>query len=305
MQTIRRLISALMVCGGAIFMTPPTSLCGQSPPSETAASGTRIEIPEAQASLIQNTFVAAPLSAQIAEIMVVEGSRVNAGEPMIRLQAEVVRTELEAARAAARAARVAAENDVDTRYARRTLEVRERELAMSQGANESFAGAIPSTEIEKLRLVVDQSRLSIEQAEHALAIAQATLEEKQAAARMVEARLDLHTIHAPVGGMVVEIDGEPGEWLENGKPVIRIISTDPIRVECFVDGRRHGMELVDRSVEFRIAGDHPHDPPATGRVVFVSPELNPVTGQVKLWAEVANPEQRVRAGMRGRLTITP
>jgi multidrug efflux pump subunit AcrA (membrane-fusion protein) len=266
-------------------------------------SGQRIEISEAQASLIQNTFVASPLAAQIDEILVKEGDEIAAGKPMVRLRADVIRTELEAARAAVAAARVAAENDVDARYATRSLEVRERELAMSQDANKNFAGAIPSTEIDKLQLVVDQSRLAIEQAEHDLAIAAATLEEKEAAARLVEARLEQHTIHAPVHGIIVEIEGDAGEWLEAGKPIVRIISTDPIRIECFVDGRKHGKELVGSPVEFRVTGDHPNDEAAKGRVTFVSPELNPVTGQVKLWAEIQNRDQKVRAGMRGSLSI--
>jgi multidrug efflux pump subunit AcrA (membrane-fusion protein) len=263
----------------------------------------RIEITEAQASLIQNTFVASPLAAQVDEILVKEGDEVAAGSPMVRLQADVIRTELEAARAAVAAARVAAENDVDARYAVRSLEVRERELAMSQDANKNFTGAIPSTEIDKLQLVVDQSRLAIEQAEHDQQIAAATLEEKEAAARLVEARLEQHTIHAPVNGIIVEIEGDVGEWMETGKPVVRIISTDPIRIECFVDGRQHGKELVGSEVEFRVTGSHPQDEAAKGRVTFVSPELNPVTGQVKLWAEIQNANQKVRAGMRGSLSI--
>jgi macrolide-specific efflux system membrane fusion protein len=40
-----------------------------------------------------------------------------------------------------------------------------------------------------------------------------------------------------------------------------------------------------------------------GHVTFVSPELHPVTGQARLWATLANPDGRLRAGMHGRLVI--
>ena len=50
--------------------------------------------------------------------------------------------------------------------------------------------------------------------------------------------------------MITEIDVEPGEWVEAGKPIIRIISLDPLRAECFIDGRRFGSELVGHVVRF-------------------------------------------------------
>ena len=40
-----------------------------------------------------------------------------------------------------------------------------------------------------------------------------------------------------------------------------------------------------------------------GEVVFVSPEVNPVNGQVRVWAEVVNRDNRLRPGLQGTLTI--
>ena len=42
-----------------------------------------------------------------------------------------------------------------------------------------------------------------------------------------------------------------------------------------------------------------------GTVVFVSPEVNPVNGQVRVWAEVENKKLLLRPGVRGNLTIHP
>ncbi|WP_146514148.1 efflux RND transporter periplasmic adaptor subunit [Rubripirellula amarantea] len=266
------------------------------------ASSKPIAINEAQLSLIQNTFIAAPMAGIVNTVSVVEGKRVVRGDAMVQLNSDQVQTELEAAEAAFEAARLQADNDVDARYARRTLEVRERELQQSTDANRGFAGAISDTEIAKLQLVVDQSRLAIEQAEHDLRVAAAQAKEKAAAARIAEARLELHNIAAPVTGTVVEVAVQPGEWIEPGKPLVRLISLDPIRAECFIDGRKYGKELVGREVEFLINGV---DKPQTlkGRVTFVSPEVHPVTGQARLWAELQNPDQSAAAGLRGRLTI--
>jgi macrolide-specific efflux system membrane fusion protein len=268
-----------------------------------------IEIADVQVSLIQNTFVAAPIAGVVADVMVAEGDQVAVQTPLVQLDSEQAKTELEAAQAAYEAARLEGENDVDARYAKRTLEVRQRELQQSEIANRQFPGSVSQTEIAKLQLVVDQSRLAIEQAEHELLVARATAREKLATARIVQTRLEKHGVKAPVSGYVTEVAVEPGEWVEAGKPIVRIISLDPIRVECFVDGRLHGPELVGRRIEFFPArGDAPRDggdqaKPLTGQVTFVSPELNPVTGQIRLWATIDNPNLTARAGMRGRIVI--
>ena len=260
-----------------------------------------ITIVDAQLSLIQNTAIAAPMAGVVDEVIVKEGDRVVAGQPMVQLNADQVSTELSAARAASQAAQLEAANDVDIRYAERTLEVRRRELQQNVEANQGFAGAISDTEIAKLELVVAQSELAIEQANHDQQVAAAAALEKAAAAEIVQARLDKHSIKAPIESSVVQIDVQLGQWVEAGKPVVRLISLDPIRVECFVDGRKYGDDLVGRSVEFTLEGRW--QKPMKGKVVFVSPEIHPVTGQARLWATLQNPEKKGRAGMRGRLTI--
>ncbi|NND98424.1 MAG: HlyD family efflux transporter periplasmic adaptor subunit [Pirellulaceae bacterium] len=279
-----------------------------------------LEISDAQVSLIQNAFIAAPMAGVVARVNASEGDHVEKGTVLVVLDDTQAQTELQAAEAAFDAAHLASANDVDQRYAQRTLEVRERELQQSQIANANFPGTISATELEKLRLVVDQSRLAIEQAQHELQVARAHAAEKKAAVQISLERLRKHEIRTTVAGMITQVDVEPGEWVEAGKPIVRVISLDPIRVECFVDGRKHAMDLVGKPVRFLPTfsdhePDHAVDPDADkadkapaefhGKVTFVSPELHPVTGQVRLWATIANPDALIRAGMRGQLIVAP
>ena len=187
------------------------------------------------------------------------------------------------------------------------MEVRVRELEQSHEANHRYAGTVSESEISKQQLEVDQARLAIEQAEHDQMVARARVREKQATILMAEANLRRHGITAPVSGEVVEIAVQSGEWVDTGTPLVRIISLDPIRVECFIEGDSISDELVGRKVEF-----FPEPPsetsstaaaPLVGQVTFVSLELHPVTGQARLWAKIANPDRAVRAGMHGRLLI--
>lgn len=290
----------------AVAVALGTMVVPQDARAQTVAGG-KIEIADAQVSLIQNTFVAAPIPGVVAEVFVAEGDEIKSGVRMVQLDSQQAQTELEAARAAYEAARLQSDNNVDERYAKRTLDVRTRELQQSNEANRQFPGSVSATEIAKLELVVDQSRLAIEQAQHEALVARAGAIEKLAQLRIVEARVGKHGVKAAVSGQVVEVAVEPGEWVEAGKPIVRVLSLDPIRVECFVDGRKFGSELVGREVDFfpATADGGKKQKPLRGKVTFVSPELHPVNGQARLWATVANPSLSARAGMRGSMTILP
>lgn len=298
-------LTSLMLLTCLTLLTSPSSIA-QSPPQAQP-----IEIAEAQVSLIQNTFIASPIAGVVKRLAVREGAAVDRDALLIQLDDERLRTELQAAIAAHQAATLKSDSDVDARYARRAMEFHLREYEQSKQANTQFAGAVSNSEVEKLRLVVDQAALAIEQAEHEQQIAIAHTSEKQAAVRIAEQRVADHAIRASVAGQVVELTVQPGESVEAGEPLVRIISLDPIRVECFIDGRRFGSELVDSPVEF-ISDELPAfgkrssgSATFTGTVTFVSPELQPVTGQIRLWATIENPQHRLRSGMQGRLIIQP
>ncbi|MEM9824946.1 MAG: HlyD family efflux transporter periplasmic adaptor subunit [Planctomycetota bacterium] len=291
--------------------TPPATPVPESTPVPASTpvppareDGDAITISDAQLSLIENTTVAAEVPARIDQVLVREGDEVELGQLLVHLRDDVVRAELRAAQAAATAAGIAADNDVDIRFARRSFEVRQKELEMSEFANQRFAGSVPESELNKLRLTVDQARLSIEQADHQRAIAQAGAAEKASAADVVKAKLARHSILSPTRGTIVEVPAKPGQWIDTGKPVIRIVSLDKLRVECFIDGRRYGSELVGKTVQFRPLGAHPNDPPAVGKVTFVSPELDVFTGQTRLFADLENRQRRMNPGMKGSLSIS-
>lgn len=306
-----------------------------------------ITIDQAQVVLIRNTTVAASIPGRIQSVEIHEGESISAESTIARLDDSRARAELSSARAALRAATIQAENNVNTRYAERTLDVRQRELQQSTEANQRYAGSVTATEIDRLRLVIDQAALSVEQAEQERRVAEATVAEKEAVCELARLRIQEHQVTSGIAGIVAEIFVQPGQWVDAGEPVARLVSLDPIRVSGFVDGRVHDASLVGRRVRFEI--EPPKQSPVTqfefgqssapgtrdtdnatanaengsvrdqdedafekgideatplyGVVTFVSPELHPVTSQVRLWANLENPDGRARPGMRGKLII--
>ena len=275
------------------------------PRAVVAGEDAELEIPNVQLSLIQNTFIAAPVAGVVKSVAVHEGARVLNNDILVTLNSDQARRELVAAQASLRAAKIKSGNDVDQRYAQRTLAVRETELGQAELANSTYAGAVSENEIQQLQLEVDQAALAIEQAEHQLQISAAEATEKDAAVQISKTLVEQHTVRTQVDGMVVEVDTEIGEWVEAGKPIVRVISLDPIRVECLIDGQKYGSELVGRDVTFSpaLGIEVKNDPTFSGKVDFVSPEMHPVTGQIRLWATIRNSKEILKAGMRGTLRI--
>ena len=317
----------LAVLSRTLMLAAILTSCLHSPDAMAQSSKVLLS-EEAQLSLTSNIVIASPHPGLIASMAVKEGDLVREGDRLAQLDAEVAEAELVAAEAAYEAARIQSVNDVDRQFAIRSLEVRVKELEQSEIANRRYSGSVTDSELAKLRLVVEQSRLAIEQATQEQRIAEATAVEKAAAMRIAQARLNKHRLLAPTSGMVAEVAAEVGEWVEPGTPVVRLISLHPIRVECFVDGRQYGPELVGHLVEFRLeqsglpstdndslalATDElpsPRDESNssktnlhTGKVVFVSSELHPVTGQARIWAELENANYELRAGMIGKLDV--
>ena len=275
----------------------------------TSAAET-ITIADSQVLSIHNAVIASPIAGLVRQCRVHEGDAIGANQVLIELDDTRATEELAAAYAAHEAALIQANNDVNIRYAQRTLEVRRRELMQSIEANERYSGSVTKTEIDRLQLVIDQAELSVEQAKQERSVAEATVNEKAAAVNLGQLRVNEHSIESMIAGRIAEVSVQAGQWIEAGAPVVRILSLDPIRISGFIDGRVYNRSLVGRPVTFHQTPSAESDSENTiepmklsGHVSFVSDELNPITSQVRLWAEVANPDEVIRPGMRGRLVI--
>jgi macrolide-specific efflux system membrane fusion protein len=115
--------------------------------------------------------------------------------------------------------------------------------------------------------------------------------------------VDRRAIVAPISGMVVQVNQHQGEWVQSGKTVVRVLRVDRLRVEGFVLAKNMSGDLVGKRATLTI--DLPGEPGATfdGKITFVSPEVNAVSGQVRLWAEVENQKLKLRPGLHGKLMI--
>jgi multidrug efflux pump subunit AcrA (membrane-fusion protein) len=233
------------------------------------------------------------------EIIADEGAIVAEGDVLAKLDArqaelDVAKAKLEAAQAAAKA-----NNRVKVDYAEKSLDVAKAELKRSEESIAQFAKSISQSQLDVERLTVEKLTLERQQAEHELELDRLTLKLKAQELAAAELKREQHVVTAPFAGAVVLVRGRIGEWVEVGAPVLRLVAVDKLRAEGFLTVKNIGSDLVGREVIFRGESGSV----AKGRLRFVSPEMDAVSRQVRVWAELDNGDAKLRSGEQGTLEI--
>lgn len=258
--------------------------------------------------LVIESVVLAPLHAAevpaqqlgvLREIIAEEGAFVAEGDVLAKLdvrqaEVDVAKAKLEAAQAAAKA-----NNRVKVDYAEKSLEVAKAELKRSEESIAQFAKSISQSQLDVERLTVEKLTLERQQAEHELELDRLALKLKEQELAAAELKRDQHSVTAPFAGTVVLVRGRIGEWVEVGAPVLRLVAVDKLRAEGFLTVGNVGSDLVGLEVLFR--GES--GTTAKGHLKFVSPEMDALSRQVRVWAELDNTAGNLRSGEQGTLEI--
>jgi macrolide-specific efflux system membrane fusion protein len=268
-----------------------------------AAAGADVEVKSVLLKLIERVETPARDTGMIIDLKVVEGQRVEADQLLAQIDDEEprllkIKTELEL-----RVAEKKARDETGIKLAAEELEVADADFQRAQKARERLASSVPAMEFEHLKLKAVQAKLQLEKAQHDLEVARLTRDARTADIGIVEHNLARRRVVAPFAGQVVEILRRRGEWVEPGDKVVRVVRLDRLRAEGFLDLQYVRPELVGRPVTVRVEGVGGQPRTLTGKLLFVSPEADPVNRQTRVLAEVDNKDQLLPAGLRATMTI--
>lgn len=280
-------------------------LVASGQPATGSSSTENLRFPEAAATLIAEVRVPAQDSGVIRELLVDEGDYVQSGERLGELNSKLTASDLRRAEIELAIAKARAANDVDRRTAQTTYEVALDAWQRSLRSAESVPGSITKTELERQRLEAEKAKLDIEQAERDQQIFSQTEQARAEDVARIREQLELRKFTAPFQGMIVEVFRQPSEWVAPGDVVLRVIRLDKLRIEAFIDGRVYGNELKGRRAAFVTTSANGKERIYRGVVTFVSPELHPVSGRIRIAADVENTDLSLRPGERGTLTVSP
>ncbi len=210
----------------------------------------------------------AEVSAIVQQVFKENGEPVRKGDLLVRLDATSIRDSLNSAQEAARAAQEAFEQSDRQLQRQKTLQ--------AQG-------------------MVSQQALEDAQNRRTAALS----EKVGAEARLVAARQQLARteVRAPFDGVVSERQVSPGDTAQVGKALLKVIDPSSMRFEGYVSADRRAELKVGQPVDLRINGAP--NPNLEGRLRRIDVAADPVTRQVALLVDFADPKLVIAAGLYG------
>ncbi|MSR59836.1 MAG: efflux RND transporter periplasmic adaptor subunit [Planctomycetaceae bacterium] len=306
-NAIRRAFGAAII--GVVIAGGVRTICaqGKARPQEQAA---KAPVPKPVAAQIDAVQVGGDLTITLLDQVTLafdrpgivsmiaprEGDQVEEGQLIAWLQDEVPKATLAIAAEEA-------ESDVDIRYAEKAGEVSDAEHQKALETNRRFHDTVTEVEIERLRLAAEKSILEKESAEHRQAVNCLKRDEAQV-------QLDTFRIKAPFSGVVTRVHRKKGEAVRQGDQVLELVNTDKVRIDGVIHIR--DMLRVKPGDEVTVYLDNPdieleiEKRSFPGHIRFVDVKVEPVEQKVRIWAEVDNPDNILRAGLQhARMTIHP
>lgn len=226
----------------------------------------------------RTALLSAAVAGLVAELHVDEGRRVETGDALLELDAELARLALERAQAEVR---------------QRETAVADAKRRLAQAERVGTERGIARTEIESLRAEVS--------------IDEAALAASEAAVREQRALVARHTLKAPFPGVVSERYTELGEWVNPGDGLMELVETDNLRFDFRVGQDLFATLAPDTPIEITL--DALPERSFRGHVSTIVPVKNPSARtflvRVPATAAETNGRARITPGMsaRGRLSI--
>lgn len=251
-------------------------------------------IPDCRVRFLDQVVLASERTGILASLDVREGDRVKDQQIVATLKDEVLKARLAFAREQAG-------SDVRVRESRKTAELAAAELEIAQDAIRREPNAVPKTELLRLQLDSERAQLQIEAAQLEFRLLQHRQSEAQA-------EVDASRLTAPFEGVVVRTFKSRGEAVQQGDPVIELISNRRVKVEGYLPIKAIQRVQVGQPVRVNQepaaeVSDEQQGAAAEGRIVFIDIAAEPVTERVRIWAEVDNDRGQLRVGLPASLTI--
>lgn len=220
----------------------------------------------------------------VESVKVERGDRVTKGDVLAVLRSDVERA---AVNVAATRAKVAAEvQAAQANYAlarqkhARAIELREQNFISAQALDQARAEA--DVALQRLEQARDQRRILARELQ------------------LAEAQLGLRTIRSPVDGVIVERYMSGGERVEE-KPIVRVATVDPLRVEVVVPASLYGTISVGTML--MVAPELRDSAPRPAKVVLVDSLIDGPSNTFRVRLEMPNPNHELPAGVRCKVDL--
>jgi RND family efflux transporter MFP subunit len=228
--------------------------------------------------------VGSPVIGVVESVKVERGDRVSKGEVLAVLRSDVERAAVDVA-----ASRAKVDAEMQAAQANHEL-ARQKHARAVDLRSRNF---ISEQALEQARAEAEVARQRLAQAREQRRILARELQ-------LAEAQLGLRTIRSPADGIVTERYMSGGERVEE-KPIVRVATIDPLRVEVVVPASLYGTivpgALLNVTPELRNAAPRP------AKVVLVDAVVDGPSNTFRIRLELPNPNYELPAGLRCKVEL--
>jgi len=277
----------------------------------------------------------AAVEGRVVKILVEPGSKVTAGDPIVELDPAVAaanlaeKTSTRDALQAGLALLQALPRPEEQKNFQLAVDAARLAVEKVQSVAERLRplrdrGEVSAQQMFETELAVKQARVQEETAEtqfkvamlgprrEAVEEAKARIASAEAAEATAKAQLDLHTIRAPIGGVVDGLTCRLGQTLAVGTSIGEVVDLSEVYAQVWLPAPDTCLVRPGQTAQVRV-GDHQKDQAGpsplaaetlAGRVVFVGRVVDPQTGNLPVRILVASPQGRLALGQTLAATIT-
>lgn len=184
---------------------------------------------------------------------------------------------------------------------RRTLEAESARAMLAQADAQASEAARELARMEKLHAQGVAADAKLDQVRTALRSAHASREALQAQLGMAQRSVRDSSVKAPFAGLVARRYVSEGEFVAPGQKLFDLVALDPIEVEFHLTERDSSRVAVGAPVGVRVA-PFP-DEVFRATVTVVSPTIDATTRTLRIKAQLANPDGRLRPGLFARADL--
>ncbi len=278
---------------------------------------------DAVLSPINQATITPKISSPVLKPFVMRGSRVRQGQLLVTLEnrdlaaaAQENRGNFEQAQATYVISKTNAvpeelqKAELDTRAAKENLDAQQK---LYDSRQELFKqGALPRKDLDAAAVALVQGRAQYEQSQRHLDGLKTVGHEqelKSAGAQLVaaegkykgaEAQLQYSEIRSPINGWVTDGPLYPGMIPQAGVPLITVMDLSQMIAKAHLPQSQAALLKKGDTATLRVP-ESGQD--VKGKVILVSPALDPNSTTVEVWVQAANRDQALKAGASAKASI--
>jgi HlyD family secretion protein len=315
-------VALLAGCSGA-EKEPETVVAVQTTPAKRGPIELTVSS-EAVVFPLEQAVITPKITSTISKLYVQRGTRVKKGQPLAQLEnadlagaAEQSKGNFEQAEANYKTTTGASvpqqiqKAELDAAAAKAAFDAQQK---VYDARKELFdQGAIPRRDLDAAEVAMIQARSQNEQAqkqladlqrlgkEQALKAASGQLSAAKGTYENAQAQLSYSVIRSPIDGVVTDRPLYQGELATANQPILTVMNTSKLIAKAHVPQSEAVLLKVGDRAELNVPG---MEDPIPGRVILVSPALDPGSTTIEIWVEALKTNPALKPGMNVHIEAT-